>query len=87
MDLGLQVPEVGDRTYMWGPHGSEMSCGTQLWREGREEQIRGRKDISLEPADRVHALAWRATSANMVKMKLKLISAGIVVGVILRMII
>ena len=81
------VLEVGDRAVVRGPHGSEMSCGTQLWREGREEQIRGRKDISLEPADRVHALAWRATSANMVKMKLKLLSAGIVVGVILRVII
>ena len=32
-------------------------------------------------------LAWRATSANVVKMKLKLLSAGIVVGVILRVII
>ena len=70
--------EVGDRAVVRAPL-------TQLLE--REEQIRDRKDISLEPADRVHALAWRATSANMVKMKLKLLSAGIFLGVILRMII
>ena len=35
-----------------------MSCGTQLLERGeREEQIRDRKGISLEPADRVPARA------------------------------
>ena len=47
-------------------------AGSSCRREGREEQIWGRKDIAL---------------ANVVKMKLKLLSAGIVVGVILRVII
>ena len=59
LDLGLQVPEVGDRTYMWGPHGSEMSCGTQLSKRGREGQTRGRKDISSELANRAPVLGWR----------------------------
>jgi len=45
------VLEVGDRTDVWGPHGSEMSCGTQLSEKEREEHIRGREDISSEPAD------------------------------------
>jgi len=45
------VLEVGDRTDVWGPHGSEMSYGTQLSEKEREEHIRGREDISSEPAD------------------------------------
>jgi len=55
----------------------------------REEQIRDREDISLSLlTGRQHVrLAWHATSANVVKMKLKLLSAGIVVDVILRVII
>ena len=32
-------------------------AGSSCRREGREEQIRGRKDIALEPADRVPARA------------------------------
>ena len=55
----------------------------------REEQIRDMEDISLSLlTGRQHVrLAWHATSANVVKMEVKLLSADIVVDVILRVII
>ena len=57
---------------------------------GREKSTLGigRTFHLIQLTRRQHVgLAWRATSANVVKMKLKLLSAGIVVGVILRVII
>ena len=42
----------------WDPTDSERSCGTQLSEKRREEEIRGRKDISPRLADR--APTWSA---------------------------
>jgi hypothetical protein len=50
--VGLQVLEVGDGTSMWGPHGSELSYGTQLSEKGERSRSGGNEDISPEFADK-----------------------------------
>ena len=88
--VGLQVLEVGDGTSMWGPHGSELSYGTQLSEKGERGADQGATRTfhpSLLTRRQCVGLAWRATSANVIKTELKLSSTGIVVGAIIKIII
>ena len=80
------VLEVGDEVDKWDPLGSERICRARL---SEREGERGREDISHpELTGCWHVMpVWLSTSANVAKMQLKLLSAGIVVGVILKVII
>jgi len=45
------LPKVEDEADEWDPLGSERICGTQLSEGGKRGLVRGRKDISRDPAD------------------------------------
>ena len=65
-----RILEVGDGATVWGPHGSEMRCRTQLSEREREKQIGAARTFHLSlltERQRVR-LVWRATSVNVVKM-------------------